>query len=535
MTRTGGQAVAMTLRDLGAGTVFSVSGNQVLPIFDAAADFGIRIVHMRHESAAAFAAAGFAELTDRPGVILTSAGPAFLAALTGVATVRAMELPLVFLSGASPLKNSGFGNFQELDQAVTCSQVCKASMTVRSVDSITGMLSEAWHLSQIGIPGPVHVSLPADVLLASVPDRGIDATVTGNAAIKLANLQRLHEEDLLNPVLRHLKHSQRPLVIARPAAARGRAGELLTRLCAQLGVQPVITGAPRGLADSRYAHLMPHYKGSDCALVIGPSDYALGFLDNSVIAADGKLLLIDAESDPPARRKPNVRVNVSILAALEVLVEGTADFKIRDTKWAALWQEQPAQESVAESAAGPPHPLEVAAAIRETLRPDDVLAVDGGEFCQWIRQGLSDIPNRWLWNSKFGIIGNSLPMALGAACSGHAGRTLAIMGDGGAGYHLLEFETAARYGSPFVAIIGNDARWAAEWHIQRARYGPDRTFETNLLAARYDQAAAGLGAQGFYAASAAAFREALAAALASGKPSCINVEIQSLRSTAMAP
>src|SRR6185436_19339458 len=102
---TGGQAVVRALRDLGVQVVFSVSGNQVLPIFDAAADGGLRIIHMRHESACAFAAAGGSELTSQPGVMLTSAGPAFLAALTGVATVKAMELPLLFLSGASPIRN----------------------------------------------------------------------------------------------------------------------------------------------------------------------------------------------------------------------------------------------------------------------------------------------------------------------------------------------------------------------------------------------------------------------------------------------
>src|SRR5215471_8902131 len=121
--RTGGQAVTDALRELGASTIFSVSGNQILPIYDTATDSGLGIIHMRHESAAAFAAAGTSELSGQPGVLLTSAGPAFLAALTGVATVRAMELPLIFLSGASPMRNSGFGNFQELDQTTTCRSV----------------------------------------------------------------------------------------------------------------------------------------------------------------------------------------------------------------------------------------------------------------------------------------------------------------------------------------------------------------------------------------------------------------------------
>jgi acetolactate synthase-1/2/3 large subunit len=300
-------------------------------------------------------------------------------------------------------------------------------------------------------------------------------------------------------------------------------------------VQPVITGPPRGLADSKYAHLMPHYKRSDCALLIGPSDYSLGFLNETIIAEHGKLLLVDAESDPMPRRKPTVHVQLPVADVLEFLVEATASIKVRDEEWSRLWLSSPAPEPRPESHDGPVHPLEVAAQIRDALRPEDILVVDGGEFCQWIRLGLRDVKNRWLWNSKFGLIGNSIPMALGVSLHGHSGRTVAIMGDGGAGYHLLEFETAARYGIPFVAIVGNDARWSAEWHMQAARYGPSRTFDTDLTRARYDQAAAGLGTFGFHAPDAGALRRVLPEALSAGKPACINVEIQSLRSSSAPP
>ncbi len=152
-----------------------------------------------------------------------------------------------------------------------------------------------------------------------------------------------------------------------------------------------------------------------------------------------------------------------------------------------------------------------------------------------MRLGFRDVNNRWLWNSKFGIIGNSIPMALGVSAFGHSGRTIAIMGDGGAGYHLMEFETAARYGFPFIAVIGNDARWGAEWHLQESRYGPERTFDTTLLPARYEQCAIGLGGMGFKATDAAGFREALREAVASGKPACINAAIRSVRSPAAPP
>jgi acetolactate synthase-1/2/3 large subunit len=523
---TGGQAVVRTLQMLGASTVFSVSGNQVLPIYDAARDAGVRLIHMRHESAAAFAAAGMSELSGQPGVLLTSAGPAFLAALTGVATVRAMELPLIFLSGASPVKNTGFGNFQELDQATTCRSVCKASLNAASVEAIPGILKQAWDLAQKEIPGPVHVSLPADVLLAAV--HFIPAVP--EVGFRLENVP-----GEIQAMAMHLLEAERPMVIVRPSAYRGRLAELTEKLARQLGVQAVVTGPPRALADAKYAHLLPHYKRSDCALIVGPSDYALGFLDQSIIAENGKVLLIDAETDPAPRRKPTVHIRSSVSASLQLLVQFTADYRLRDHEWSQLWSTPLQPEPRPAPHGGPVHPLEVAAQIRDVLQPDDILAVDGGEFCQWIRFGLKHIQNRWLWNSKFGLIGNSIPMALGVSTHGHPGRTIAIMGDGGAGYHLMEFETAARCGIPFVAIIGNDARWGAEWHLQASRYGPERTFDTNLSPARYDIAASALGALGFHAPDTASFRAALREALASGKPACINVETQSLRSASVPP
>jgi len=179
------------------------------------------------------------------------------------------------------------------------------------------------------------------------------------------------------------------------------------------------------------------------------------------------------------------------------------------------------------------HPLQVASLVREFLEPDDVIVLDGGEFAQWIRFGLRDIPNRVLWNSKLGGIGGSIPLAVGIAAAGHRGRTIVFVGDGAAGYHLSEFETAARHGLPFVAIVGNDGRWAAEWHMQVGRYGAARALATDLSPARYDVVARGLGATGDDIHDLASLRAARAARLAEGRPACLNVHVPSLPSPAV--
>jgi acetolactate synthase-1/2/3 large subunit len=518
---TGGRIVAETLRDLGAETIFSLSGNQILPIFDAAGDCGLKIIHVRHESAAVFAAAASAELTERPGVALVSAGPGFVAAFLGLATAKSLELPLLFLSGASDTTEAGMGSFQDLDQAGMARVVCKETMAVDSAADVSSTLSRAWRLAQAPVPGPVHVSLPKDVLLGVSRTRGVEALEAPAVALSAA------DEAILAAMARKLVEAERPLVIGRPSAGRGRAGDCLRSLARRLGIESVITECPRGLSDLKYRSIIRRYPESDCALVVAPADFAVGFLSRSAIARDGAILLVDAPGDPRPRRAPDLHLQLPPEVALPYLVDATAS---RPSAPAELRAGKAPPES--ESTAGL-HPLQVAQCIGSLLEPDDIVVLDGGEFCQWVRLGLADLPNRLLWNSKLGAIGGAIPMALGISASGHPGRTIAIMGDGAFGYHASEIETAARHELPMVLVVGNDARWAAEWHLQVSRYGADRTFGTELTAARYDRVATGFGADGFPVTELEALRDALAAAFSQRGPVCLNVRILSVRSPAI--
>jgi len=529
---TGGQIVARTLRELGADLIFSVSGNQILPIYDAALDFDLRIVHLRHESAAAYAAAASAELSDRPGVLLVTAGPGFLAAMLGVAMAKSMELPLLFLSGDCATANAGAGGFQDFDQAAVARVVCKATMPVSSVTEIRATLITAWRLAQAGIPGPVHVSLPSNILgaLGAVSRE----TPSRQPPPPLAELSPA-DEATLKAMAERLMRARRPLIIARQSAGRGVAGKALAALAARLGIRPIITESPRGLSDLKYREIIRRAAESDCALAIAPADFAVGFLAESVIARTGSLLHIDAPGDPPPCRVAELHSQLSPSIALPVLAAATAEHEARLPEWSQLWSFSPADCSLTD--ATPPdslpqglHPIEVARQVRGLLKPDDIVVLDGGEFCQWIRLGLGDLPNRMFWNGKLGGIGGSIPMALGMAATGHSGRTFVFIGDGSFGYHASEFETAARYALPLTVIIGNDARWGAEWHLQVSRYGPHRDYETELLPARYDQVASGLGAAGFHATDGASLHEALLASLAAKQPACLNVQILSVQS-----
>jgi acetolactate synthase I/II/III large subunit len=523
---TGGQIAATTLAELGVKTVFSVSGNQILPLYDALVDAGIRIVHMRHESAAAYAAAGASEVTGEPGVVLVSAGPGHIAALTGIAVAASMEIPILYISGGSAVSDRERGAFQELDQRQIARSICKDALDVSEVDQIRPALARAWRLAVSGVPGPVQVTLPVDML------NGITSNWQRIQAQTSTDSLSSADRSILTRMATTLAEAQRPLVIARPSAGRGESGDLLRSVCEVLAIEPVITECPRGLSDLKYADIVRRYRESDCALVIGPADFSVGFLSEAALASDGRILLIDAPDEPVPERKPNLHATVPFQPALEHILERLPQTGSTDSGWSAQWPITGVEDAISSSEPVGLHPLQVAMVVREELQAGDLVVLDGGEFCQWMRLGLRDVPCPVLWNGKLGAIGGAIPMAVGARAAGHAGRLIVALGDGSAGYHLSEFETATRYGITFTAIVGNDARWAAEWHQQVSRYGPDRTFETMLLPSRYDQAAIGFGGAGVHVTDAVALAYSLSASLPATQPTLLNVPVLPVRSPA---
>jgi acetolactate synthase-1/2/3 large subunit len=179
------------------------------------------------------------------------------------------------------------------------------------------------------------------------------------------------------------------------------------------------------------------------------------------------------------------------------------------------------------------HPAEVFRTLRPFIErdPDTVLICDGGEFAQW---GQSMLPvGCRLINGVTGSIGGSLSFALAARLLEPRAPVFAVLGDGTIGFHLSEFETAVRRGLPFVAILGNDARWNAESQIQLREYGQNRMHGCELLPARYDQVVAALGGYGERVERAADLPAAIERALASGKPACVNVMIESIAAPAI--
>jgi len=532
-TLRGADIVARSLKRLGCRRLFTLSGNHIMSIFDAALDADLDLVHVRHEAAAVHMADAHGRLTGEAGIALVTGGPGHANAVGALFTALGAESPMVLLSGHAATWELGRGGFQELRQADMAAPVTKASWTSSSTETLGRDIGEAIRIATSGRPGPVHLSLPSDLL---------DARVESNAVV-WPNWQALRPAVLpdatADRILAAIAEATRPVIIAGPQMSTVNGRALLGRLEAATGAPAVIMESPRGLADATLGAFLELIKRADLIVLLGKAlDFTTKWATGTAFDPGVRIIAVDPDGAMVERAKKETgeRLLAGCVAdttsAGETLLARAAKISIR-SDWhkeaRTALDNRPAEwRSIVSQTSGRLHPAEVFRALRPFVErdPDTVLICDGGEFAQW---GQSMLPvRRRLINSVTGSIGSALSFALAARMVETKAPVFAVLGDGTIGFHISEFETAVRRGLPFVAVLGNDARWNAESEIQRRDYGANRMHGCELLPARYDLVVAALGGHGEHVERANDLPGAIERALASGLPSCINVMIESI-------
>ena len=538
-TLRGADIVARSLHRLGCRRVFTLSGNHIISIFDAALDTGIDLVHVRHEAAAVHMADAHGRLTGEAGVALVTGGPGHANAVGALYTALAAESPMVLLSGHAATWELGRGGFQELRQADMAEPVTKASWTVANVESLGRDIGKAIHIACSGRRGPVHLSLPSDLL-----DARLDESSLAWPTIAAPAREALGDAECAK-ILSLLAAAERPIILAGPQLSNARGRDLLAHLEAATGVPAVILESPRGLADATLGALSDLIKRVDLVVLLGKAlDFTLKWVAAPTFDPHVRVVAIDPDAELTARAKRE-RGDALVFACIAdpalaagKLATGAKQANLRASTWRTearrALDERPATwQHVVSKTPGRLHPAEVFRVLEPVIarNPDTVLICDGGEFAQW---GQSMLPvRRRLINGVAGAIGSSLSFALAARLVERKAPVFAVLGDGTIGFHICEFETAVRRGLPFVAVLGNDARWNAESEIQRRDYGANRMHGCELLPVRYDEVVKALGGHGEYVERAAELPAAIDRALLSGKPACVNVMIESTAAPAL--
>ena len=528
----GADIVARSLERFGVTRIFTLSGNHIMPIFDALLSTGIEVIHVRQEAACVHMADAWARLTGEVGVALVTGGQGQSNGAAALFTALAAESPVLLLSGHAGLCELGRGAFQELAQADIARPMTKASWTAASAVTLGEELALAMRIAREGRPGPVHLALPVDLLEADVSAESVALPPTALAAPRLQPV----DPDLVDRVARAVARLQRPLILLGPALCNPAGRAAAQALEQRLGVPVIGMESPRGVNDPSLGGFAEVLAEADGLVLIGKAlDFTLKFGDAPTVAATCALIVVDPDAALVARaaRSKGTRLVVSGIADtqpfMRVWIERAGGRRHESVSWFETVRTalafRPPDWASARGGGGRLHPAELCRGVAGFLanHPGGTLVCDGGEIGQW-PQALVQAERRVV-NGVSGTIGASIPFAIAAQIARPEAPVVAVLGDGTFGFHMAEFDTAVRYELPIIAVVGNDARWNAEYQIQVRNYGSERAKHCDLLPSRYDQVAIALGGHGALVTAADDLPQALAAAHASGKPACLNVMI----------
>jgi acetolactate synthase-1/2/3 large subunit len=517
MNAHGGALAVEAARAYGVDTMFTLSGGHVFPLYDGAvkADPPMRIVDVRHEQTAVFAAEAYAKLTRNPGLAVLTAGPGVTNGVSAVTTAHFNASPLLVLGGRAPAARWGSGSLQELDHPPILAPVTKRAATVSETAEIPTAVADALRLATTPRRGPVFLDVPMDVLFSyadtDVPAREPLARSTSGDPQRIATL---------------IKNAERPVVVAGSDVWYDGAEAALTTFAEAHGVPVVMNGMGRGCLPADHPLAFARVRGTafgnaDLVVVIGtPLDFRLAF------GAFGEAAVVHVVTAPE-----EVATHVPLAASAagplaEVLHAMTTNGA--HSEWVATLRAEEAAKRAAEAAqldddATPIHPARVYGELRQRLDRDAVVVCDGGDFVSFAGKYVESYePGCWLDPGPYGCLGTGLGYSIAARLARPDSQVVLLLGDGAAGFSLMDVDTLVRHGLPVVMVCGNNSIWGLEKHPMNFLYGYDVAADLQPEC-RYDQVVAALGGHGELVTEPAGIGPALDRAFASGKPALVNI------------
>ncbi len=528
-TITGSEVLAQALRSQGVDTLFYLMGGPMLETEAACIQLGIRAIDHRHEQAASLAAHAWTRVTRRPGVCMGCSGPGTTNLVTGVANAFTDCAPLVAIGGSSPRVFLGMEAFQEIDQVAVMRPITKWAARIYDARRIPDMVATAFRQATTGRPGPVYLDLPGDILGEKVEEESVRYAPAWRPTPR-----SLGDPGAVAEAIALLAGAERPVIVAGSGVWWSDGAAALQAFVEATGIPFYTKPIARGLIPEDHALSFLNARSTafteaDVVLAVGTRfDWVIQFGRPPRFAADLKVVHVDVN---PAQLGHNRVVDVPIVgdarAVLEQLraeAEGTIDPR-RYAAWTGklrvLDGEKSAEQDKAMSSdATPIHPLRLCKEVRDFLRRDAILVVDGQEILNYGRQAIPTyVPGHRLNSGAFGCMGVGLPFGLGAKVAKPDTQVVVLHGDGSYGLNAMEIDTAVRHRIPVVVVISNNGGWTANAPWTRPLPKPGRT----LGHTRYDKVAIELGAHGEFVEKAHDIRPALERAAASGKPAVVNV------------
>ena len=529
----GGDRIAAVLVEQGVRFLFTLCGGHISPILVGSKRRGIRVIDVRHEVDAVFAADAVFRLTGVPGVAAVTAGPGVTNTITAVKNARLAQSAVVLLGGAAATLLKGRGALQDIDQMALFEPHVKWAASAKAVRDLVPMLEEAFAAARSGVPGPVFLECPVDLLYDEALVRQWYGASSKGAGLGLRLYLQRHAAKVFAGADKRAPAPPRPIPPPRPersdvrkAAARLRkakrpvlvlgsqvllssptreTAEELARAIAAIGAPVYLAGGARGLLGAGHPLQLRHkrkeaLREADLVLLAGiPNDFRLDY--GRQIHRKALLVSVNrSEEDLRMNRKPDLPVLADPGLLLRGIAEALAGDKRRWSDWltALRARDEEREREIAEQAAVAGeriNPVHLCREIDRALAPESVIVADGGDFVATAAYTVSPrAPLSWLDPGVFGTLGVGGGFALGAKLCRPEADVWILYGDGSVAYSLAEFDTFARHGIPVIAVVGNDAGWTQIAREQVVVLEDD--VGTVLARTDYHKVAEGFGGRG---------------------------------------
>jgi acetolactate synthase-1/2/3 large subunit len=536
--RHGGDRIAQALQAHGVRCIYTLCGGHISPILSAAKARGLRIVDVRDEATAVFAADAAARLSGMPGVAAVTAGPGISNTITALKNAQLAQSPLLLLGGAAPTALQGRGALQDIDQRPLVEPHVKRFFKMRRVCELGPAVEQALALAQSGVPGPVFIECPVDLLYDEATIRQWYAEAAGKGTslpdrllrwYLKRHVQRMFDASqaeappqvrpvpvpraptsALRAALAKLQLAERPLlVIGSQAVVLAAEAQRLADAVARLGVPVYLSGMARGLLGRDHPLQMRHQRRqalreADCVLLAGvPCDFRLDY--GKHVRRNATLIAANRSArDARLNRKPDIAAIGDAGLFLQALAEqAPPQTEHAPSQWAGwagtLRARDAARETEIDAQAAARgeyvNPIALLRALEREAGDNALLVADGGDFVATASYVLRPRgPLTWLDPGAFGTLGVGAGFALGAATTRPEREVWIIFGDGACGWSLAEFDTFVRHGIPVIAVVGNDAGWTQIAREQVKMLKDD--VATVLARTAYHEVVRGFGAEG---------------------------------------
>jgi acetolactate synthase-1/2/3 large subunit len=527
----GGDLVVDVLLAHGVRVIFTLVGGHISPILVAAAARGIRVVDVRDEATAAFAADATSRVTGVPGVAVVTAGPGVTNALTALENAKLAQSPLVLIGGATATVLKGRGSLQDIDQMALVRPHVKWAAAARRVRDLAPAIQRAFAEARAGVPGPAFVECPLDLLYPeaavremyfagqrsprSLPERAVNwylqwhlgRVFARHGAPRLpgapAETPPPSGADLRTAAAR-LAAAKRPVLVVSSQAVGGGADPLrLAAALDALGVPVFLSGMARGLLGPGHPLQFRHkrkeaLREADLVILAGtPNDFRLDY--GRQVSRRATLISVNRDrGDLTRNRRPTLAALAPPDEFLIALSHRQAARPL-DEWLSTLREREGARErdiaARARTEVDGVNPIALCQAVDAALPDDSIIVADGGDFVATASYVLRPRrPLSWLDPGVFGTLGVGAGFVLGAHCARPHAEIWALYGDGALGFSLAEFDTFVRHRVPVIAVIGNDAKWAQIARDQVPLLGSD--VATGLARSDYHRVVEGFGARG---------------------------------------